>query len=374
MVFELKLCASDGSVYEFKWSSVASYVLRSVLTGVACYYTYKYIERVVGSLDPSSKDRKQAELKAKLLLNKLGKDNIESLELTEYELNIASQLIVPKELPVTWNSIGGLDNIVDTIRDCVILPFQRQDLFSESKLFVPPKGILLYGPPGCGKTMLAQATAREANCTFINVELQQLTNKWYGESQKLAAAVFSLAIKLQPCIIFIDEIDVFLQMRSERDHEVTAMMKATFMSLWDGLVSSNNNQIMVMGATNRPQHIDQAILRRMPIRLHVPLPNANQRMKILELILSVETLDNDVDLNKLATGLNNFSGSDIDELCRYASVSRVHEHIKNKTENENLRPISMNDLEKAAHVMKRSKNTTNYMLTVDNDNFVDEQD
>jgi len=366
MGIEIKLSGADGgTAYSFDLSTVTIYLVRVAVTGATCYLAFRYIERILGSLDPTSKEKKRAENKARELLQKLGKNDMEDLKLSDYEMSIASQLIVPKELPVSWQSIGGLDSIVETLKETVILPFQRQDLFAKSKLFAPPKGILLYGPPGCGKTMLAKATAKEANCTFINIELQQLTNKWYGESQKLAAAVFSLATKLQPCIIFIDEIDVFLQMRSERDHEVTAMMKATFMSLWDGLVSSNTNQIMVMGATNRPQHIDQAILRRMPIRLHIPLPNALQRQKILDLVLQVEKLDNTVDLGKLAADLPGLSGSDIDEMCRHASVARVHEHIKEENgdcNRKNLRPISQEDLLKAAAVMKQSKISQHFSI------------
>lgn len=114
-------------------------------------------------------------------------------------------------------------------------------------------GVLLHGPPGCGKTLIAKATAHEAGTFFINLDVSLLTDKWYGESQKLARAVFSLAMKLQPCIIFIDEIDSFLRARTTSDHEATAMMKAQFMSLWDGLITDPNCTVIVMGATNRPQ-------------------------------------------------------------------------------------------------------------------------
>ncbi|PRD32367.1 UNVERIFIED_CONTAM: atad1 [Trichonephila clavipes] len=134
------------------------------------------------------------------------------------------------------------------------------------------RSVLLHGPPGCGKTMIAKATAREAGARFINLEVSSLTDKWYGESQKLAAAVFTLAIKIQPCIIFIDEIDSFLRSRDTFDHEATAMMKAQFMSLWDGLITDPDCQVIVMGATNRPQDVDRAILRRMPSMFHIGLP------------------------------------------------------------------------------------------------------
>ncbi|XP_045898218.1 outer mitochondrial transmembrane helix translocase-like [Micropterus dolomieu] len=129
------------------------------------------------------------------------------------------------------------------MKETVILPVQKRHLFQGSRLLQPPKGVLLYGPPGCGKTLIAKATAKEAGFRFINLQPSTLTDKWYGESQKLAAAVFSLAVKLQPSIIFVDEIDSFLRSRSSSDHEATAMMKAQFMSLWDGLDTDYHCQV-----------------------------------------------------------------------------------------------------------------------------------
>uniref|UniRef100_H2Y7W2 Outer mitochondrial transmembrane helix translocase n=1 Tax=Ciona savignyi TaxID=51511 RepID=H2Y7W2_CIOSA len=351
MKLELKEISPNG---ESKTQLIGLF-LRLLFTGAAGYFLYRYVDKVINIVDPTKKQKKASEEKAQTLLKLLGKDNVSELNLTEYELNIASQLIIPKDIPVSWTQIGGLDYIVEQIKETVILPFHKRDIFKQCKLFLPPKGILLYGPPGCGKTMIAKATAKEAGCAFINIEVQQLTDKWYGESQKLAAAVFSLAHKLQPAIIFIDEIDVFLQMRSDRDHEVTAMMKATFMSLWDGLVSDNESQIMVMGATNRPQQIDQAILRRMPIKLNVPMPDAKQRENILSIVLEVEELGGDVELATLSESLHGFSGSDIREMCRHASVARVHEHLRSGADDGTLRPINMEDLVQASKVMQQSK-------------------
>ena len=149
--------------------------------------------------------------------------------------------------------------------------------------------------------MLAKALAKESGATFINIAASVLTNKWYGESNKLVAGLFSLARKAQPSIVFIDEIDSFLRERTKGDHEVTGMMKAEFMtyvikrpsseidgsfcisSLWDGLTSSTD-RILVLGATNRPNDIDSAILRRMPKRFSVGLPAEDQRLKILKLV------------------------------------------------------------------------------------------
>lgn len=127
--------------------------------------------------------------------------------------------------------IGGLDPIVSSIRESIIYPLLYPNLFTTSSpLLSAPKGVLLYGPPGCGKTMLAKALAKESGATFINIAASVLTNKWYGESNKLVAALFSLARKCQPSIIFIDEIDSFLRERAKDDHEVTGMMKAEFMT------------------------------------------------------------------------------------------------------------------------------------------------
>ena len=129
------------------------------------------------------------------------------------------------------SDIGGLDSIVSSLRESVIYPLVYPSLYSStSSLLQAPKGVLLYGPPGCGKTMLARALAKESGATFINIAVSALANKWYGESNKLIAGLFGLARKVQPSIIFIDEIDSFLRERNQGDHEVTAMMKTEFMT------------------------------------------------------------------------------------------------------------------------------------------------
>ena len=119
---------------------------------------------------------------------------------------IASHLVVPSEIDVSWKDIAGLEDVLDEISETVIFPISKSKLLATSKLTRPPKGVLLHGPPGCGKTLIAKATAKEAVTSFINLDMSMLTDKWYGESQKLVSALFSLADKLQPCIIFIDEI------------------------------------------------------------------------------------------------------------------------------------------------------------------------
>lgn len=302
---------------------VLSLLARLCMLGAFSYYSIKYLAYFV---DPTRAQKKDAQLRAKLLFDKLNISNTH-LKLNEYELVVASQLIDPKSIEVTWRDIGGLDSIINDIKSEVILPMRMPGLFQDSRNHRPPTGVLLHGPPGCGKTMLAKATAREADARFINLEVAMLTDKWYGESQKLAKAVFTLAKKIQPCIIFIDEIDSFLRSRDSHDHEATAMVKAQFMTLWDGLETDTESQVIVMGATNRPRDVDRAILRRMPAMYSISLPDAAKRKEILGAMIEPDSLDSSVTLKRLAELTEEFSGSDLRELYRAADMIRVKEFV-----------------------------------------------
>lgn len=179
--------------------------------------------------------------------------------------------------------------------------------------------------------MLAKALAAESSANFINIRMSTIMDKWFGESNKLVAAIFSLAHKLQPCIIFIDEIDSFLRERQSTDHEVTSMLKAEFMTLWDGLTSEG--RILVLGATNRANDIDDAILRRMPKRFPVKLPDCKQRRRILEIMLKDAQLDGSFDIDEVARRTAGMSGSDIREACRNAAMAATREYIRGNFEN-----------------------------------------
>uniref|UniRef100_A0A1A7YKS3 Outer mitochondrial transmembrane helix translocase n=1 Tax=Iconisemion striatum TaxID=60296 RepID=A0A1A7YKS3_9TELE len=351
-------------------NEVLGMLVRLTIFGAATYYSIKW---VVEAMDPTAKQKSQAKKRAEQLMKRIG---VEGVKLTEYEMNIASHLVDPQTIRVSWRDIAGLDEIIHELQDTVILPFQKRHLLPGSKLFQPPKGVLLFGPPGCGKTMIAKATAKASGCKFINLQASTLTDMWYGESQKLTAAVFSLAVKIQPCIIFIDEIESFLRNRSSLDHEATAMMKAQFMSLWDGLDTSSSTQVMVMGATNRPQDVDPAILRRMPATFHVGLPNTKQREEILRLILAGENLSNAINLKEIAERTEGYSGSDLRELCRDAAMYRVRDYVRKEqmrqiaqqlqdyeeeerpVDEERLRPVTQLDLLFGLDKMKESKQAT----------------
>ncbi|XP_046969279.1 outer mitochondrial transmembrane helix translocase isoform X1 [Vanessa cardui] len=366
----------EGSA--FTRNDVFQMAIRVAFVSAVTYFSIKWL---VNQIDPTSKSRKKAEERAREQLRKIscraglgGRHSLVLDKLTDHEMIIASQLVVPEEINVNWKDIAGLDHLINELRETVILPIQKRELFADSRLTQPPKGVLLHGPPGCGKTLIAKATAKEANMSFINLDVSLLTDKWYGETQKLAAAVFSLAVKLQPCIVFIDEIESFLRTRTQHDHEATAMMKTQFMSLWDGLITDPTCTVIIMGATNRPQDLDRAIQRRMPATFHVPMPGAAQRERILQLILRAEPTAADIDYGRLGAATDGFSGSDLHELCRQAAVYRVRDlardelareeqckHNKSNSSDSDdeyvdaVRPITMEDLRLALGKLKESK-------------------
>lgn len=256
----------------------------------------------------------------------------QDLELSQYESAVAKDLIAPDDIPVSFEDIGGLDGIIEELKESVIYPLTMPDLYGGSSLLSAPSGVLLFGPPGCGKTMLAKALAHESGASFINLHISTITEKWYGDSNKLVAAVFSLARKLQPTIVFIDEIDAVLGTRRSGEHEANSMVKAEFMTHWDGLKSANSRgepqRILVMGATNRFNDIDAAILRRMPKKFLVPLPSEPQRYRILSLVLKDTLVDRaNFNADSLVRMMAGFSGSDIKEACRDAAMVPVRQLI-----------------------------------------------
>lgn len=271
--------------------------------------------------------------------------------LNQYEQMVALDVVAPEDIPVSFHDIGGLGEIIDELKESVIYPLTMPFLYSQtSSLLSAPSGVLLYGPPGCGKTMLAKALAHESGATFINLHISTLTEKWYGDSNKLVNAVFSLARKLQPSIVFIDEIDAVLGQRRSGEHEASGMVKAEFMTLWDGLTSSNTagepQRILVLGATNRIQDIDEAILRRMPKKFPVPLPSSSQRLRILGLVLKDTKIDkDDFDLEYLVRVTAGMSGSDIKEACRDAAIGPVREFIRLKrTSGARITPVDLTEI------------------------------
>lgn len=203
-------------------------------------------------------------------------------------------------------------------------------------------GILFYGPPGCGKTMLASALAQSVGARFLCVRPSTLFRKFVGETNLNVRALFSLARKIQPCVIFVDELDgLFRERGSANDeHDVNRDLKTEFMQLWDGITttspfsndgkdqdksSGSQNQVIVIGATNRPFDVDAAFLRRMPRSFFVGLPNFSSRCEILRCILRKVPLTSDFDVELIARETEGYSGSDLKELLRTAALIPLRE-------------------------------------------------
>ncbi|XP_042004196.1 uncharacterized protein LOC121753093 isoform X2 [Salvia splendens] len=246
----------------------------------------------------------------------------------EFEKRIRPEVIPASEIGVTFADIGALDEIKESLQELVMLPLRRPDLF-EGGLLKPCRGILLFGPPGTGKTMLAKAIANEAGASFINVSMSTITSKWFGEDEKNVRALFTLAAKVSPTIIFVDEVDSMLGQRNRAgEHEAMRKIKNEFMTHWDGLLTKTGEKILVLAATNRPFDLDEAIIRRFERRIMVGLPAVENREKILRTLLSKEKVDEALDFLELATTTEGYSGSDLKNLCITAAYRPVRELIK----------------------------------------------
>ncbi|CAN4087924.1 unnamed protein product [Withania somnifera] len=283
----------------------------------------------------------------------------------EFEKRLLADVIPPSDIGVTFDDIGALENVKDTLKELVMLPLQRPELFCKGQLTKPCKGILLFGPPGTGKTMLAKAVATEAGANFINISMSSITSKWFGEGEKYVKAVFSLASKIAPSVVFVDEVDSMLGRRENPgEHEAMRKMKNEFMVNWDGLRTKDTERVLVLAATNRPFDLDEAVIRRLPRRLMVNLPDAPNRAKILKVILAKEDLSPDVDLDAVASMTDGYSGSDLKNLCVTAAYQPIREILeKEKKEHAaalaegrptptpcgsaDIRPLNMDDFKNA---------------------------
>ncbi|KAH6798513.1 P-loop containing nucleoside triphosphate hydrolases superfamily protein [Perilla frutescens var. frutescens] len=289
-------------------------------------------------------------LKEQETASKKPSQNLKNLAKDEYETNFVSAVVPPGEIGVKFDDVGALEDVKKALNELVILPMRRPELFSRGNLLRPCKGILLFGPPGTGKTLMAKALATEAGANFISITGSTLTSKWFGDAEKLTRALFSFASKLAPVIIFVDEVDSLLGARGGAfEHEATRRMRNEFMAAWDGLRSKDSQRILVLGATNRPFDLDDAVIRRLPRRIYVDLPDADNRLKILKIILARENLELGFPLEQLANATEGYSGSDLKNLCIAAAYRPVQELLEQESKGDKfdgvpvLRALKLDD-------------------------------
>ncbi|XP_076442114.1 spastin-like isoform X3 [Babylonia areolata] len=293
------------------------------------------------------------------LKNNEGRRDISNIKLKNVDKKLADLIlgeIVDSSPRVDFKDVAGQETAKQALQEIVILPALRPELFTG--LRAPARGLLLFGPPGNGKTMLAKAVANESNSVFFNISASSLTSKWVGEGEKLVRTLFMAARQLQPAIVFIDEIDSLLSERREGENEASRRLKTEFLVQFDGVSSSPEDRILIMGATNRPQELDDAVLRRFPKRVYVTIPDHGTRRSMLKHLLNKQgcCLAED-DLSKLATLTDGYSGSDLTALAKDAALGPIRElsvtEVRSVDANK-VRDIKMSDFVDSVKRIRRS--------------------
>jgi transitional endoplasmic reticulum ATPase len=261
---------------------------------------------------------------------------------------------------VTWNDIGGLEELKQELKEAIEWPLKYADIFEEAGA-KPPKGIVLCGPSGTGKTLLAKAVAKESEANFIHVKGPALMNKFVGESEKGVREIFRKAKQTAPCIIFFDEIDALVPKRGSgaADSHVSERVISQFLTEMDGLEELHG--VMILAATNRIDIIDPAVLRpgRFDLLLQVPPPDKEARLEIFKIHTAKNPLAKDVSLENLVVETEGCTGADIEAICREATMRTIRRHLNNIIKQESRKPpkleVTMDDLREAIGKMEERK-------------------
>ena len=238
------------------------------------------------------------------------------------------QEVIDSGSPVTFEDVAGLADAKRSIQEMVIWPMQRPELFTG--LRAVPKGMLLFGPPGTGKTLIGRAIASSSGATFFSISASSLMSKWIGESEKLVRTMFAVAGYKEPSVVFIDEVDSLLSQRNSNENEASRRLKTEFLVQLEGVGSgdaSNKERVLVVGATNRPQELDEAARRRFVKRFYVPLPDDDARTTLLKTLLAKNRhclTEADIE-GYLVPKTDGFSGADMRNLCQEAAMGPMRD-------------------------------------------------
>lgn len=261
---------------------------------------------------------------------------------SEDEIESAISSVIVREKPnVKWEDVAGMENAKRALREAIILPMSRPDLFKGARK--PWKGILMFGPPGCGKTYLCKAVASEVDSTFFSVSAANLISKWLGESEKLVKELYERAVEEAPSIIFFDEVDALAGARGGgSENEAMRRVKTQLLQAVEGF-GTGEELLVTVGATNTPWDIDAAMRRRFERRVYITLPTKNAREKMFEIHTRGITLDSNVNFTELSNYTAGYTAADIALLCREALMHPIRElDAEGALKNKDIQPRAPN--------------------------------